>query len=207
MRIAVLGIILGGIFFGAPLAQAQYFGGGNGDGYGYALGDSRSWGFFGGQGRGETTLMTGTQTIMTFTSAASQTFTIHDPSTVASALTIGQVLTVGTGVVTANGLRVIIPSDLSMTWDTTKTSITVTGSAAGKVSASAPALTVSYPNSQTMLIPVITNFVDGDVIYLSGMQFNNFTAASLDSLRLDITGSGTIYDVDPYPKMIIAPAG
>ncbi len=205
MRQYLVWIFCAGVVLCAPPAQALYFGGGTGDGYGYALGDSRSWGFFGGPGRGEVMTLTAAQTLMTFTSAAVQTFTMGDPSTAASTLTIRQDTAIGAGVLAAKGLRVIIPAALDMTWNTAKTALTVTGSAAGKVSASAPALTVTYPDNKTMLISVLADFVDTDTIVVAGMEFNNFTFIGTDYLELDISGAGSLYEFDPFQKMILAP--
>jgi hypothetical protein len=182
------------------VAHALYFDGGFGDGTALAIGDSRSWGFFGGPGRGEATIMTATQTLMTFTSTEDQTFFLYDPATSASNILVRQDTAIGPGVTDANNLRIVIPSGLAMSWDTTLTTVTLGGSAAGKVST-----TVSYPDSKTLLLDVTADFVDGDAVTVSGLKFTNFTAtAPANFLRLDIAGSGLLYEIDPFYKLLFA---
>jgi hypothetical protein len=70
-----------------------------------------------------------------------------------------------------------------MDWDTADLTATVTGPAAGKVSAA-----VSYEDGgNTLLIDVTTDFVANDRITVSGLSFMNFTATSAaDSLELEV---------------------
>jgi hypothetical protein len=80
-----------------------------------------------------------------------------------------------------------------MTWDTSKTVATITGSAASKVSTQ-----VTYEGSDKVLVLDVTaDFIAADTITISGLRFNNFTAASgPDNLELDIYNSGASHAVD-----------
>lgn len=186
-------------FSSITVAHALYFAGGNGDGHANGLGNSRSWGFFGGTGRHESMILTASATLMTFTSAAAQQFTVGDLATAMSPLTIRQDTAVGTGVTTANGLRVVIPVDLDMVWDSSITTAVIGGAAAAKVST-----TVSYADSdKTLVLAVSSNFSDGDEVTVSGLKFKTFAAVSDNPLWLDITGAGTVYDFDLLNKLIL----
>ncbi|MGH9782563.1 MAG: hypothetical protein ACRD88_00110, partial [Terriglobia bacterium] len=68
----------------------------------------------------------------TLSSAANQTFTVGQASTTASTLTVtdGSTATI----TAAQDLRIRIPAGLNMTWDTSVTTVTLGGGAAGKVS-------------------------------------------------------------------------
>ena len=181
----------------ASPAHALDFTGGDGDGYAVDLMYSRSWGFIGGGGKGDTYFTSGNQTLMTITSAANQTFTIGGDTTVAnSAITITQNSAIGAGVLSGGQLRIIIPSNLAMTWDTSKTTVT---SANGKVNAA-----VSYINSnKTLVLIAASNFNDGDTDTLTGLAFNNFTNAGLGNLMLDITSGTGAYEWDSLDKLIM----
>ncbi len=176
-------------------AFALYFDGGDGDGYSSSLlGYTRSWGFTGGSGRGDEQLSGGTQTLVTFTSSSDQTFLVGDLSTAAGIMTIRQDLAVGTGIVTGNTIRITIPGGLRMTWDPL-TPITIAG---GHLS-NLPAYT---GGNKTMELSVTADFADGDTVTVSGVQFNNFTVASLGNLQLDITAGAGAFEIDAYQKTI-----
>jgi hypothetical protein len=177
----------------------MYFGGGNGDGLAFATGDSRSWGFLGGSGRNDSLFLTASQTLVTFSSADAQTFTVGDAATAMNTLTIRQDTAIGTGVTTANGLRVTIPADLDMVWDTSDTTAVIGGSASGKVST-----TVAYADAgKTLVLTVTSNFADGDTVTVSGLSFKTFTSENERNLGLDITGSASWYETDVFEKIIL----
>ncbi|MHC4429363.1 MAG: DUF2341 domain-containing protein, partial [Planctomycetota bacterium] len=120
-------------------------------------------------------------------SGANQTFTVSDPTTAISAITVtdhGQ-----TPVITAaNDIRVRIPAAFNMDWDVFDTLATIAGSASAKVST-----TVSYEDSdKTLVIDVTSDFAASDTITISDLSFTNFSAASsTDYLDLDINNDAT----------------
>ena len=174
--------------------------GGTSDGYSTATAYfDRVNGFLGGNGRGEAMVIAGSRAILSMMSTASQSFTVGDPTTLMSALSITQQFSSANGVLTANGIRVKIPAALGMTWDSTVTTATVSGGASGKVST-----TVSYENSdKTLVIAATTNFADGDTITVSGLKFKNFTASGDNFLQLEIDNAGTTIEADPYDKFVL----
>jgi hypothetical protein len=115
-------------------------------------------------------------------SGDNQTFTVGDPTTAISAITVtdhGQ-----TPVITAaNDIRVRIPAAFNMDWDIFDTVATISGSGAAKVST-----TVSYEDSdKTLVIDVTSDFAASDTITISDLSFTDFTAtSSTDYLDLDI---------------------
>ena len=178
------GMFLGGIADGYSTATAYF---------------DRVNGFLGGNGRGEAMVIAGSRAVMTMMSAAKQSFTVADPTTLMSALSITQQFSSANGVLTANGIRVKIPAALAMTWDSSVTAATVSGGASGKVST-----TVSYENSdKTLVIAATTNFADGDTITVSGLKFKNFTASGDSFLQLEIDNAGTTIEADPYDKFVL----
>src|SRR5581483_9501215 len=113
-------------------------------------------------GSGSPNVATDTKTIQVIaayglSSAANQTFVVGALSTAMSALTITDSGTTPT-ITQKNNILVVIPAGLSMTWDPTVTTATITGSAAGKVSS-----TVSYSGGNaTLTINVNTDFAASD---------------------------------------------
>ena len=192
-------MMIGFMFFYPASAHALYWSGGSGDGAALSAGDSRSWGFFGGSGRGEAQVLTGSQTLMTFTSSAEQTFFMGNSATAMFNIFIRQDTAVGQGVLAATGMKIVIPAGLAMSWDTTLTTAAITGDPLNKVST-----TVSYPDSKTLLLTVNADFTDGYSFTVSGLKFKSFALTGHDFLRLDITGAGTVYDFDAYDKIIFA---
>ncbi|KPK38533.1 MAG: hypothetical protein AMJ69_08220, partial [Gammaproteobacteria bacterium SG8_47] len=125
-------------------------------------------------------------TVTSLSSASNQSFTVGQAAATASALTV----TDGTNatITAAQDIRIRIPAALNMTWDTSATSVTVGGGAAGKVSTSG----VTYEDSnKTVRLNVTSNFSAGDQVTIGGLKFTNFTAASAaDNLELVVSGSG-----------------
>ena len=168
----ILTLVIIALFAGTEDASALYYYGGNGDGFDAASGD-----------------------VVIISSAADQTFTVGDPATAISTITItGQT---GGGITTANDLRVKIPASFNMTWDTTDLAVSIGGSASGKVST-----TVSYPDSRTLLINVTADFASGDNITVDGLSFTNFNSAGFDNLELSIDGGTTTAATDDKRKTI-----
>ncbi len=119
-------------------------------------------------------------------SAANQSFTVGDPPTAISQLTITEDAT-ATGITAANDLRIRIPTGFNMTWDTGDLTATLGGGAAGKVSS-----TVSYEDGgQTLVLDVTSDFAAGEQLTVSDLSFANFSAASpADNLELVVSGAG-----------------
>ena len=137
------------------------------------------------------------QTIQSF---GTQTFVVGSAATAASAifLTDANVPTITTG----NDIRIRIPATFNMSWDQTVTTITVFGSASGKVSAN-----VAYDDAKTLRINVTTNFAGGDWLFITGMRFTAFTAPSAaDFLQLVVAGAGgATAGLDSRSKTIVGP--
>jgi uncharacterized repeat protein (TIGR01451 family) len=140
-------------------------------------------------------------TAQTISSAAAQTFVVGDPVTAASTITItdaaGGNIKQGGG----NEIRIVIPATLAMIWDTTVTTVTITGNAAAKVST-----TVSYEAANSIVhLTVNTSFVAGDQIIVAGLGFRNFTAAGGPAfLGLQIKKVGSPVANDNRSKTIAA---
>ena len=119
-------------------------------------------------------------------SAADQTFEVNQSPAGISQLRIKAASS--TPVVTAaNDIRIVIPAALGMKWATSTTVATLGGSASGKAST-----TVQYPDDNTLLINVETNFAGNDDLTISGLSFKNFTAgAASTSLNLYYNGTST----------------
>ena len=93
----------------------------------------------------------------------------------------------------ANDIRIRIPSSFNMTWDTSDTVASISGTASGKVST-----TVSYEDSgKTLVINVTSNFTAGESIVVSGLSFKNFSANSAaDNLELEVLNNGAVQATD-----------
>lgn len=85
-------------------------------------------------------------------------------------------------VTSTNDIRITIPSGVPMTWDTTDTSASFSGSATAKAST-----TVSYENSnKTLVIDVTSNFAANDSLVISGLSFTSFSGTvAASSLTID----------------------
>jgi hypothetical protein len=122
---------------------------------------------------------------LTLSSAVNQTFTVGQAAATASTLTITEGPT--PTITAANDIRIRIPDALNMVWDSSVTTVTPGGGAAGKVT-----LTVTYEDSnKTVRINVTSNFAAGDQVTIAGLKFTNFTAASVaNNLQLVVAGAG-----------------
>ncbi|HWL39698.1 MAG TPA: hypothetical protein VNO75_05615 [Gemmatimonadaceae bacterium] len=119
-------------------------------------------------------------------SLANMTFTVGDPAVGAAIITVIDNATAPT-ITAADDLRIRIPAGFNMTWNTALTTATIGGPAAAKVSP-----TVSYEDGgRTLVLDVTADFVAGNQITVSGVQFDNFTAISgADNLQLVVSGAG-----------------
>ena len=125
---------------------------------------------------------------LSLSSAVNQTFTVGDPTAAAAILTVTDDLT--SPQITATGdIRIRIPANVNTTWDTSVTSVTLGGSAAGKAAATLPAY---EDGAKTMVLNVFADFATGDQITIGGLQFLNFPAPSVaDNLELEIFNDGS----------------
>lgn len=108
-----------------------------------------------------------------------QLFTEGQPPTLAQTIYVTE--GVGGGVLTsANEFTVEIPVGFPMEWDGLVTNVGLSGPGASRVSTS-----VTYPTSRTARFDVTSNFLPGEHVVITGLQFKNFSAASpVDNLRL-----------------------
>jgi len=123
---------------------------------------------------------------VTLSSAANQTFTLGDPPTPVSALTVTDVAT--PTITAAQDIRIRIPATFSMTWDTSVTTVTLGGTAAGKVSATL----LAYEDSdKTAVLNVTADFASSDQLTITGLKFRDFTTTeAADNLELVVAGAG-----------------
>jgi hypothetical protein len=123
---------------------------------------------------------------LAISSAADQTFTVGDPDTLISAITITNSSPAGV-ITAASDLRIRIPPSFNMTWDTTDTTAVLGGVAAAKVSTA-----VTYEDSdKTLVLDVTTTFAADDSVTIQGLNFINFTGLSgLANLTVDIYNDG-----------------
>ncbi|MBI3314936.1 MAG: hypothetical protein HYZ86_03205 [Candidatus Omnitrophica bacterium] len=156
-------------------------------------------GYLGGNGDGFAVGRYTTQDVMLIGSTT-QTFAVGDSATAISTIEIIQDLAAsGTGITTANDIRVKIPVALNMIFDNTDTTATITGGASAKVST-----TVSYEDTNaTLVIDVTSAFADADVIYVSGLSFKSFNTSGTGRLQLETDNAGSNNAVDDNYKYIL----
>jgi hypothetical protein len=124
---------------------------------------------------------------------ADQTFTVGDPATLISTITITDDA-VTPSITKKKDLRIRIPSTFNMTWDTSITTVTVGGPAASKVSAT---LKAYEDGGQTLVLDVTTDFAAGDQITVADPQFTNFSATSpADNLELEVNDDDVVSATD-----------
>ena len=115
---------------------------------------------------------------LTLSAAVNQTFTVGDPTAAAAILTVTDDLT--SPQITATGdIRIRIPANVNTTWDTSVTSVTLGGSAAGKAAATLPAY---EDGAKTMVLNVFADFATGEQITIGGLQFLNFPPPRLRTI-------------------------
>ena len=138
----------------------------------------------------------------TISSASNQSFTVGDASTLAERITIQDDATFPI-IVAANDLRIRIPAGFTMTWDTTVTAVTLSGTASGKVSS-----TVTYEDSgRTAVLDVTTDFAALDELRVDDLRFTDFAAPSAsDNLELEVGNDGIVSSID-NTTVDISPGG
>ena len=110
---------------------------------------------------------------MVLSSAANQTFTVTDPATAISTITVTDDVT-NAQITAANDIRIRIPSGFNMTWDPSDTTAVIGGAASTKVST-----TVSYEDTNgTLVLDVTSDFAPSDQITVSGLNFTEIGRAA-----------------------------
>jgi hypothetical protein len=139
----------------------------------------------------------------TISSAGNQSFTVGDGTTAISAITITDDATTAT-ITSAKDIRIRIPSSFNMVWDTDDLTASISGTGSDHVSTS-----VSLEDSnKTLVITVDSDFDAGDAITVSGLNFENFSAASSsDNLELEVYDDGVATATDTKTITINAAAG
>jgi len=150
----------------------------------------------------------GTYIQPTISSVANQSFTVDDPATAISTMTITDDDTTPS-ITDANDIRIKIPSDFNMTWYTSDTTANIGGTDWAKTGAGSQGgeVTVTYEDSdKTVVIPVTTNFDAGDDITVYGLSFASFTAFSTaDNLELETANDGSTVSYDDKTITIFGP--
>jgi phosphodiesterase/alkaline phosphatase D-like protein len=92
------------------------------------------------------------------------------------------------GITSGNDIRIKIPGSFNMTFDSSDTTATITGTASGKVSS-----TVSYGDSnKTLILDVTSNFSAGEYITISGLSFSSFSGSSSSTnVTIDTNNDGS----------------
>ncbi len=120
----------------------------------------------------------------TISSAVNQIFSVGDPSTGNSIITITDDPVTAT-IRTDKEIRIRIPTGFNMTWNPSITTVILGGPAAAKVK---PVVKGYENGGKTVVLDVDVAFVAGDRITVSGLEFMAFSAASPpDNLELDVT--------------------
>jgi len=126
---------------------------------------------------------------VTLSSDTDQMFTVGAPPRPAAKISVTDgtpVAFIGPG----GNIRLIIPPGLAMDWDSSVGSVSISGSAAGKVSA-----IPVFETPDTVRFDVSAGFLPGEFVTISGLRLWNFTAVSPPgSLQLDVGTSGDTDD-------------
>jgi hypothetical protein len=112
---------------------------------------------------------------LTISSDANQNFFIGDSATPMETITIVDDAGIITGGKKGKDIRIRIPGDFNMIWDTSITTVTFGGSAAGKMKAN---LKKYEDGGKTLVLDVNRNFIAGDTLTVSRAQFTDFSAIS-----------------------------
>jgi hypothetical protein len=139
--------------------------------------------------------------VVSISSGVSQQFYLGQGTTTLSNVTITDAVSVPT-ITTTNDIRIAIASSTTPFRFDTGASVTFSGTASGKVSAS-----LTYENNATVaVVHVTTNFSGGDTLIIEGLRAGTFSAISTttSSFMLYTTGSasGAPSAVDPYAVRI-----
>lgn len=144
---------------------------------------------------------------VSISSAANQLFHVNDASTAAAAITVTDIS--GGNIKFNRDIHITIPTGFNMQWDTSVPMVTITGSAAAKVSTS-----VTYTGTATVVVNVTGTFAANDFVVISGLAFTNVTATSgannlqlslRNGLQVDATDDKTI-QIGPYYDVAVTPA-
>ena len=133
----------------------------------------------------------------TISSAVNQSFYVGAVSTTASAITITDP---NSKITPGKDIHIYFPAALALDWDNTVTTLTLAGSAAGKVNVTP----IYSANGDSVRINVTAPWVAGDQLIITNLAFRNFTATSgPDTLRMS-TGSSTNIKDDKTKQILPA---
>ena len=135
----------------------------------------------------------------TISSDEDQAFRVGDPKISISTITVQDDAS-APAITAATDIRIRIPSGFNMSWDVTDVTATILGSGAAKVSS-----TVSYEDGgKTLVLDVTADFDPGDLVTVSALSFQNFTAESLDdNLELEVENDGMVTSYDDKVIFIV----
>jgi hypothetical protein len=120
-------------------------------------------------------------------SAAPQAYELEDANLAAQTITITEGATAAIN--STSDLRIRIPSTMNLRWDTSDTTVSVSGTAAAKIHATTP---VSFAASTLLVIDVVSNLAAGETVVIDGLTFTSPTDTSpADKLELILDGSDT----------------
>jgi hypothetical protein len=162
----------------------------------------------------------------TVSTASNQVFTVGDLSTLTPQITVTSSPGTPTKITSANGIRLVLPNT-NMQWDQTiQTAPPLVFGGAGAAHVSAGPTIVTYPNAQTALIALGSDFGSNEALTISGLKITNFTgAASAQAMTLNTvvttatdnrtiaigaptltSASNQIFSVNANPNLTIAAA-
>src|SRR5436190_5941016 len=104
----------------------------------------------------------------TISSAVNQSFYVGAVSTTASAITITDP---NSKITPGKDIHIYFPAALALDWDNTVTTLTLAGSAAGKVNVTP----IYSANGDSVRINVTAPWVAGDQLIITNLAFRNFT--------------------------------
>jgi uncharacterized repeat protein (TIGR01451 family) len=138
-----------------------------------------------------------TLSAQTISSAANQSFYVGAVSTTASTITITDP---NSKITPGKDIHIYFPAALALDWDNTVTTLTLAGSAAGKVSATP----IYSANGDSVRINVTAPWLAGDQLIISNLAFRNFTAVSGPDTPRMSTGSTTNIKDDKTKQILPA---
>jgi hypothetical protein len=141
-------------------------------------------------------------------SAATQQFTVNDPSTVINTVTITTDIGSAPLFQNTNSLQLIIPNTFFAEWNTAPASASLGGSASGKVNFAGITYPLSGGKHKILQLPITADWTTGDTLSFINFEMMTFTATCAGagtSLQLRVSVGGSIASTDTNPKSIGQP--
>jgi len=136
--------------------------------------------------------------VVTFTSAANQSFLSGDTPVGISMITITDDDTTP-GIKSGIPIVIRIPSNLVMTWDETDLTPTFGGTASGKVGS------ISYASGNKHLVINVTgDFAAGDTLTIANLSFKNYLSGGPSKLELDFNNDNSVDSHDDKTISILS---